>query len=331
MKNHQEIRGLLSALAGGDLPPAEEATVRRHLEACPACRAELAQLEAVVQALRTTPELEPPSWLATRIMARVRETAAPRRSWYARLFQPLVVKLPLEALALVVVCVTAWYVVQDLERSRQLPSAPVPAEQTPSGATPKEVFVPPGPESSTRPSTTPPPARSGVVRPDGVSLPTPSPKAQPPLAPQINEPPPPATAERSERLERAKTASEMAPAVAPGREQGGALPAPFAEHRPAAKRAADQAERPASAVSSGAPLQLRLSVDDRDATPDRLHKLVRQAGGVVRDSRPGVMLVRIEASRLTELLRQVAQLGRIVERPPLPAARDAWVEVQISW
>lgn len=328
MKNHQEIRGLLSALAGGDLPPAEEATVRRHLEACPACRAELAQLEAVVQALRTTPELEPPPWLASRIMARVRETAAPRRSWYARLFQPLAVKLPLEALALVVVCVTAWYVVQDLERSRQLPSTPAPAGQPPSGAMPKEVFVPPVPESATRPSTTPPPARSGAVQPDGVSLSAPLPKTQPH---QINEPPSSVTAERSERLERAKTASEMAPAAAPGREQGGALPAPFAERRPAAKRAADQAERPAPAVSSGAPLQLRLSVDDRDATPGRLHKLVLQAGGVVRDSRPGVVLVRIEASRLTELLRQVAQLGRIVERPPLPAAGAAWVEVQISW
>ncbi len=75
----------------------------------------------MVKAVRSTPELDPPPWLTTRIMAQIREEAASRNSWFARMFLPLQVKLPLEALALLLICATAWYVMRDVERSQQRP------------------------------------------------------------------------------------------------------------------------------------------------------------------------------------------------------------------
>ncbi|HWN80843.1 MAG TPA: zf-HC2 domain-containing protein [Candidatus Udaeobacter sp.] len=42
------------------LPPAEEAAYRAHLAGCPACRAEVAQGEGLVKALRALPDPQPP-------------------------------------------------------------------------------------------------------------------------------------------------------------------------------------------------------------------------------------------------------------------------------
>ena len=81
MKSHDDIRGMLPALAGDDLSETDRARVERHVADCAACRSELAALRAVVQAVRTTPEVDSPPWLAARIMARVREEGAPRRRW----------------------------------------------------------------------------------------------------------------------------------------------------------------------------------------------------------------------------------------------------------
>lgn len=76
---HQELREQLGALALGALPPYEAAAVRAHLDGCPSCRAELAELEPLAHDLRLvdvrqldTPA-SPPSDLGRRIQAAVRD------------------------------------------------------------------------------------------------------------------------------------------------------------------------------------------------------------------------------------------------------------------
>lgn len=71
----------LSAYLDGQLADAEAERVRRHLDACAACRAELEALQATVQLLRSLPEEEPPAGLRPRVLARVRQQAARRAPW----------------------------------------------------------------------------------------------------------------------------------------------------------------------------------------------------------------------------------------------------------
>ena len=73
MSNHTDIQKQLSAYCGGDLDPAERLRVEEHLAGCDSCRAELADLQTALRLIRTTHEVEPPVWLATRVMARVRD------------------------------------------------------------------------------------------------------------------------------------------------------------------------------------------------------------------------------------------------------------------
>ena len=65
MNNHAEIQMRLPAYCGGDLEPAELRLVEDHLAECPACRAELADLQTALRLVRSTPEIEPPPWMTT--------------------------------------------------------------------------------------------------------------------------------------------------------------------------------------------------------------------------------------------------------------------------
>jgi anti-sigma factor RsiW len=84
-EEHRTLRESLGVYALGQLPPAEAAAVRAHLDGCPACRAELAEIEPVVGPLgRVDPaHLDtvpaPPAWLGDRIVARAGAEGTPAR------------------------------------------------------------------------------------------------------------------------------------------------------------------------------------------------------------------------------------------------------------
>jgi len=61
----------LEAYVDGELEPEQVALLERHLAHCSDCRAELARLQTVVEALETWPLVIEPARLTNRIMARV--------------------------------------------------------------------------------------------------------------------------------------------------------------------------------------------------------------------------------------------------------------------
>lgn len=294
--------------------------VERHLADCPSCRAELAQLQMVLQAVKTTPDVEPPPWLATRVMARVREEAVPQRNWLARLFLPLHLKLPLEAFALLMICVTAWYVTQEVERSQQV-KPDLPQVMAPVGESARE--------SAVQPAPVPPPA--ATVVPKAQTHPLVQPGTPVVQEPPVFAPPPQAAADRTERIERAKAASEAAPAApAASPEQAAGSTASMAERKAATRRKAESSDnRLDTAVSQ--PLRLRLVAHDRDAFAGKLADLLQRLNGSLISSRPGNSVIRIEAARLPELLVQLAMLGRVTEQPVMETNRTGSVELRIFW
>lgn len=331
MKSHEEIRSMLPAMAGGDLSKTDQSLLEQHLVECPTCRSELSQLQAVVAAVRSTPQLEPPPWLSSRVMARVKEEQESRRSWFARLFRPLQIKLPLEALALVMICATTWYVMQDVNRSQQRPSVP-PAAEAPAAAPAREadrvsdaqaprVTVPVTPPSVTVAPKAESPPSAAPLRPEAQRA-----QAAPAFAP-----PPRKVPEHIEQMERSKSASESVPAPsAAGREQRAGSPSPMADHAMATKRKAESSNS-GLGVTGMQTQRLRLVVEDRAKVSDALGIIVQRLGGTILESRTGSAKVRIQADRLPELVEQLARLGRITERPTVDKAGDKMLELLIIW
>ena len=91
MSGCEDIRELLSARIDGELSDAESRTLDEHLDACPACRQELAETERVWRRLDVLGDVKVPAGLADRTLARVlsaeRHPATPFRRfrWAYRL------------------------------------------------------------------------------------------------------------------------------------------------------------------------------------------------------------------------------------------------------
>jgi hypothetical protein len=331
MKSHEEIRSMLPAMAGGDLSKTDQSLLEQHLVECPACRSELSQLQAVVAAVRSTPQLEPPPWLASRIMARVKEEQESHRSWFARLFLPLQIKLPLEALALVMICATTWYVMQDVNRSQQRPQVP-PAAEAPAAAPARDVDK----VSEAQPprSTVPVAPPSLAVAPKAESPPSAAPvrpEAQRTQAAPAFAPPPQNVPEPVEQMERSKSASESVPAPSSAnREQRAGSPSPMSDRAMAVKRKAESSDR-GLGVTGIQPQRLRLVVEDRTTVSDTLGIVVQRLGGTILESSTDSAKVRIQADRLPDLEKQLARLGRIAERPVVDKVGDKMLELLIIW
>ncbi|MDD2499498.1 MAG: DUF2275 domain-containing protein [Geobacter sp.] len=332
MKSHEELRSMLPALAGGDLSKMDQALLEQHLAECPACRSELAQLQAVVMAVRSTPELEPPPWLATRIMARVMDEQKSHRSWFARLFLPLQIKLPLEALALVMICATAWYVMQDVNRSQQALHQASPAAEAPAAAPVREADR--GSEAQAPRATVPvaPPFVPVVPKAESPLSAVPvRPEPQRPQAAPAFVPPPQQMPEPVEQMERSKSASEaVAAPSAASRERRAGSPSPQADRTVAAKRKAESSDS-AAGVTGIQPQRLRLVVADGAKVSDILGDVVQRLGGIILERRTGSARVRIQMDRLPELMEQLSRLGRIAEPPVADKAGDKFLELQILW
>ncbi|MGH2955178.1 MAG: anti-sigma factor domain-containing protein [Solirubrobacterales bacterium] len=78
-RDYEALRDDLAAYALGALPEDDAAGLEEHLEACPRCRDLLRWLSPAVDVLpAAVPQLSPPSALRERVMAVVREEAAPK-------------------------------------------------------------------------------------------------------------------------------------------------------------------------------------------------------------------------------------------------------------
>ena len=147
-------RLLHSALLDDELAPDERAQVEAHLATCAECTAELAALARTLGMLHALPAARAPHGFVDRVLEAARPMPWHRRLG-RRLFQPLRVKLPLEAAAVVLVALGAVYVfqntpeLQQAARQEQPASAPVPVAPpaTPAPATVPAVTGTPAPSA----------------------------------------------------------------------------------------------------------------------------------------------------------------------------------------
>jgi hypothetical protein len=138
-----DVQAALSALLDEALETAERARVEAHIMGCPDCRHELDRLRQTVALLRGLEPVRAPAGFVERVLAAA--GPAPAEAWPARLgrwlFQPLRVKLPLEAAAVLLVAMTALYVWERTPEVRQAArqdgaAAPAPSPVTPAPTPP---------------------------------------------------------------------------------------------------------------------------------------------------------------------------------------------------
>jgi hypothetical protein len=127
----KEIDNLLPAYNEDLLPPEEKEGVEAHLAACERCRRSLADLKRSQELLRGLGEVEPPPFFEERIMSRIRQEAGEKRGFLRKLFYPLHIKIPIQALATVVVAVLAFHLYQQGgPETKQVAPPPVPLTET---------------------------------------------------------------------------------------------------------------------------------------------------------------------------------------------------------
>jgi hypothetical protein len=120
----RDIRELASTALDGALSPPDQARLDAHLAGCEACRTFQRELEAAHRLVRGVEAVEPPPWLASKIMARVRAEAAPRASFWRRAILPILLKPQYQVATLLLVCATSYYLVRNRPEAELQDAAP---------------------------------------------------------------------------------------------------------------------------------------------------------------------------------------------------------------
>lgn len=106
----EEVQERLSEYIEQVLSQEEKSVVEGHLSTCARCRAESEALAQSIRAVSDLPQVEPPPGFSRKVMARIHEEQKP--SFWSRLFFPLPVKIPIQAVSLLLVCGFAVFVYQ---------------------------------------------------------------------------------------------------------------------------------------------------------------------------------------------------------------------------
>jgi hypothetical protein len=121
---HDYIRHRLSEYIDGSITAQEKTELEEHLRTCAACSDALRELQKTIEHIKTIEEIEPPAWMTQKIMATVRAAAEEKKSLFQRLFYPLKVKLPIQAIAVLFLAVTGFYIYQNIQLAERASEAP---------------------------------------------------------------------------------------------------------------------------------------------------------------------------------------------------------------
>ena len=121
---HHEIRHKLSEYIDGSVTAMENAEIEKHLQTCTVCNDALRELKKTIEYIKAVDEVEPPAWMAQKTMAKVRAEAEQKQGFFHRLFLPLHVKLPIQAVAVLFLAATAFYIYRNIQPTAKFGEMP---------------------------------------------------------------------------------------------------------------------------------------------------------------------------------------------------------------
>jgi hypothetical protein len=147
----KDIEQKLPAYLEDDLSLQEKGLVEEHLASCQQCKKAMEDLEKTENLIREMEEVEPPPWFTQRIMSHVRGEAQQKESIFRKFFYPLHIKIPIQALATVLIAVLAFQIYRVGEPDMKVvvvpPSTVFEARKEPAPAVPQK-----SPETAPAPS-----------------------------------------------------------------------------------------------------------------------------------------------------------------------------------
>jgi anti-sigma factor RsiW len=354
---HTEIRRKLSAYLDNQIDAADRAKIEGHLAGCASCRKALEELKRTVGHLKSLPEVEPPPWLTARVMALVRDQEQPRQAFWRRIFLPLHVKLPLEAIALVFICFIGYQVARmNASKVSLTEPSPVTREESPAPTHPAKNR--PSAQPPATPSAKPHPAPSVYPpvpeRKDKSLTYAPPPAAKAPAPPEVPSAPESgftssesdsrATAERidEQRAMEQSTRHEINNA-SKSMMQKKEMPAAqnfspgSTGSRPALRERESGVDRMARSKRAKPSWQVEvmLVVDDPAGVVGAIEEAASRSGGSILRriySEAGhLLVVRVEAQNIPELLARLEHVGRLRKPAMKDMAGEGMAELSIRW
>jgi len=111
----RHIREKMSAYIDGIISSEERILIEEHIKSCKECKEFLADMRKTVEYVHNLEDIKPPAWLTQKIMARIRSEVKPKKGIVQKLFYPLYIKLPIQAVAAVLIAVTTLYIFKTIQ------------------------------------------------------------------------------------------------------------------------------------------------------------------------------------------------------------------------
>jgi hypothetical protein len=346
--DHNDIRHMLSEYIDDAVSPGDRAAIEEHLKTCEKCTNALKELRQTVAVIRSVEEIDPPAWMTQKIMAKVR-TEAGSKSWFQRLFFPLAVKLPLEAIGALFIAVTAVFIYQNMQPSAKMKA---PTQQAVEQAPAQEPAV----IAKNEETLSAAPARRAKEMPQSPGYnaldmkqeyekpapPTLQDRAAAPAPPLAKPAEQPAPLVQSETKQSFKAESEgrmnlLSKEAAPARgmmqermASSGAAPETNVKAKKSA-RAAAFADAPAADKAVRA---IIVQVNDIEAAAKEAEKAIAQVNGaIIKRESPGekrVFFLTIKTQRVSEFKNSLKVLGEIKELPGEVGIQKEQMELRVE-
>jgi hypothetical protein len=106
------------------LPSEERMIIEEHLRSCSKCNESLEDLRKTVDCVHSLEDIKPPSWLTQKVMAKIKAEVQPKKGIIQKLFYPMHVKLPIEAVVTAIIAVITIYIFKTMQPEMKLAQAP---------------------------------------------------------------------------------------------------------------------------------------------------------------------------------------------------------------
>lgn len=322
---HPDIRRNFSAYLDSSVESDEKELTKTHLKSCGSCREALAELEWMVEDIKSIPDVEPPNWLAPSIIAKVKSSPAKP----AAVTAPRSSKIQIAATAIFVAVIAIYsYLVQSKPESEpmqqpaeNLPAATPPAAQKTAPAKTGPTAIPPGVFTGAPVPEDKQPRAEDAARRPAFPLPGTLPAGRDgQIAPAARpvSPVTPVTSGQNQHIEKPK-------AMQPGLEEwGDSLPQARALPKKATQAAARSGE-----------IAVLLSTSDAVTAAHDIESAVAAIGGRINgraySGGNDILYVNVEVDRFFELMGRLGKIGRIQELPRLPEGAEGALDLVIRW
>jgi hypothetical protein len=159
--NCQQIESELSAYLDGELSGPLLAEVEQHVAGCASCQARVGELRKIVAGVSALPKIRPSPQFLTDVRRKIARGERPNeRTWFDTLFEPVWLKVPLEAVALIAILVAVGVLTRPISR----PEGPAMPARGVAGKEAAETAVP-STERNELPSSSELPVESAPAAP----------------------------------------------------------------------------------------------------------------------------------------------------------------------